>query len=218
MDMIKAYKPETNSFSSGQVLHAPYSYEKARLVVHEMAEAVALDLVDKGMVTDQMVLTVGYDIECLKNPEISRKYKGEVTTDSYGRKIPKHANGTVNLGRQTSSARLISDAVLDLYDKIVNQDLLVRRLTITTNHVVDEKNAAQNRAETCEQLDLFTDYTLLEEQRKTEEESLARERKMQEAMLDIKKKFGKNAILKGMNLQDGATAKDRNNQIGGHKA
>ena len=218
MDLIKAYKPETNSFSSGQVLHAPYPCEKARLVVHEMAEAIALDLVDKGMVTDQMVLTVGYDIECLNNPEIRKKYKGEITTDGYGRKIPKHANGTVKLECQTSSARLIADAVLKLYDTIVNRDLLVRRLTITTNHVVDEKDAAQKRADNCEQLDLFTDYAILEKQREEEKEVLARERKLQEAMLDIKKKFGKNAILKGMSLQEGATARDRNNQIGGHKA
>ena len=218
MDLVKAYKPETNSFSSGQVLLSPYSFTKARLVAHEMAEAVALNLVDKRMVTDQMVLTVGYDIECLTDPKISRKYKGEVTTDSYGRRIPKHAHGTANLGRQTSSARLISEAVLDLFDKIVNRDLLVRRLTITTNHVVPEESAAMRQAETCEQLDLFTDYASLEKKRKAEEEELARERRMQEAMLTIKKKFGKNAVLKGMNLQEGATARDRNDRIGGHKA
>lgn len=218
MDLIKAYKPETNSFSSGQVLHSPYSFEKARLVVHEMADAVALDLVEKGMVTDQMVLTVGYDIECLTNPEISRKYKGEVITDGYGRRIPKHANGTVNFERQTSSARVISEGILDLYDKIVNKDLLIRRLTLTTNRVEEEQDAARKQADTFEQLELFTDYATLEKHRKAEEEILARERKMQEAMLDIKKKFGRNAILKGMNLQEGATAMDRNNQIGGHKA
>lgn len=218
MKLIKAYKPETNSFSSGQVLHSPYTFEKARLVVHEMAEAVALDLVEKRLVTDQMVLTVGYDIECLSNPEIRKKYKGEIVTDGYGRKVPKHANGTVNLDCQTSSARIISDAVLGLYDKIVNRDLLIRRLTIGTNRVVDEKEAAQKQEGNFEQLDLFTDYTSLEKKRKEEEESLARERKMQEAMLDIKKKFGKNAILKGLSFQEGATARDRNSQIGGHKA
>lgn len=218
MAMIKKYRPETNSFSSGQVLQSPYPFSSARLVVQEMAQAVALDLVDKRMVTDQMVLTIGYDVECLTNPEIRRQYHGEVTKDAYGRSIPKHAHGTANLGRQTSSARLITDAVMALFDKIVNPNLLVRRLTLTTNHVVDEAQAALQQSRECEQLDLFTDYAAREKQRKEETEALDRERRMQEAMLSIKKKYGKNAILKGMNLQEGATAKERNAQIGGHKA
>ncbi|MDD6319838.1 MAG: DNA methylase [Oscillospiraceae bacterium] len=216
--MIKKYRPETNSFSSGQVLQSPYPFSSARLVVQEMAQAVALDLVDKRMVTDQMVLTIGYDVECLTNPEIRRHYHGEVTKDAYGRSIPKHAHGTANLGRQTSSARLITEAVMALFDKIVNPNLLVRRLTLTTNHVVDEAQAVLCQSRECEQLDLFTDYAAREQQRKEENEALDRERRMQEAVLSIKKKYGKNAILKGMNLQEGATAKERNAQIGGHKA
>ena len=215
--MIKQYKPENNSFCSGQVLQHAYDYEKARLVVHEMAYTVALNLVDKHMVTDQLILTIGYDIESLSNPEIRKKYKGEITTDRYGRQVPKHAHGTVNLGKKTSSARLITEKVLSLFDRIVNPNLLIRRVTITTNHVIEESLATESQSD-YEQLDLFTDYTKIEKQRQAEEKQIAKERKMQEAMLEIKKKFGKNAILKGINLQEGATAKERNNQIGGHKA
>ncbi|MDD7739021.1 MAG: DNA methylase [Fusicatenibacter sp.] len=218
IDLVKAYKPENSSLCSGQVLQSPYTCKKARLVVQEMAEDAALDLVDKGFASDQVVLTVGYDRENLTNPVISRKYKGEVTIDSYGRKIPKHAHGTANLPCYTSSARMFAEAVLDLYDRIVNPDLLIRRLTITVNHVIDEKEADSKKTETYEQLDLFTDYEAIERKQQEEEEALLKERKMQEAMLSIKKKFGKNAILKGTSLQEGATAKDRNGRIGGHKA
>lgn len=217
IDLVKAYKPEKRSFSSGQVLSCPYTFEKARLLVHEMADAVALDLVDKRMVTDQMVLTVGYDIENLTRPDIRRMYKGEIVTDHYGRKVPKHAHGTANLDRQTSSARLIIQAVLQLYDRIVNPNLLVRRLTVTTNHVVTEEEASKPK-EVYEQLDLFTDYEALQKEQEKEEEAFRKERSMQEAMLSIKKRYGKNAILKGMNLEEGATMRERNAQIGGHKA
>lgn len=217
IDMIKQYKPENNSFCSGQVLQHAYDYQKARLVVHEMADTVALDLVDKRMVTDQLILTIGYDIESLNNPEIRKKYEAEITTDRYGRQVPKHAHGTVNLWKKTSSAKLITEKVLALFDRIVNPDLLIRRVTITTNHVIEESLAKESQPD-YEQLDLFTDYTKIEKQRQEEEKQIAKERKMQEAMLEIKKKFGKNAILKGINLQEGATAKERNNQIGGHKA
>lgn len=213
---VKAYKPETNSISSGQVLQCPYEFDKARLVVHEMVDMLALDLVDKRMVTDQIVLTIGYDIENMTNPEIRKKYKGAVSTDAYGRRVPKHAHGTANLGRRTSSARLMIDAALELFDRIVDKNLLVRRVTVAANRVVDE-NTADER-ETYEQLDLFTDYSALERKQEEEKEQLARERKMQEAVLSIKKKYGKNAILKGMNLEEGATAAKRNAQIGGHKA
>ena len=213
---IKAYKPETNSVSSGQVLHCPYDAEKAKLIVREMTDMLVLDLVDKRLVTDQMVLTIGYDIDNLTNPEIRKNYKGQIITDHYGRKVPKHANGSANLKRQTSSTRIITDAVMELYDRIVDPGLLIRRVTIAANHLVDETQAAAK--EQFEQLDLFTDYAALERERKEEEERLSRERKLQEAMLSIKKKFGKNAILKGMNLQEGATAMERNHQIGGHKA
>ena len=216
MEYIKAYKPETNSVCSGQVLHCPYDFEKARLVVKEMTDLMVLDLVDKRLVTDQIVLTVGYDIENLTDPDRRKKYRGAVTVDRYGRQIPKHAHGTTNLKKQTSSTRLITEAVLALYDQIVDKNLLIRRINITANKLVDENSV--NKAEEFEQLDLFTDYEAREKEEAKEEADLEREKRMQRAMLDIKKKFGKNAILKGMNLQEGATAKDRNEQIGGHKA
>ena len=216
MEYIKAYKPETNSICSGQVLHCPYDFEKARLVVKEMTDLMVLDLVDKRLVTDQIVLTVGYDIENLTDSKQRGKYKGAVTVDRYGRKVPKHAHGTTNLKKQTSSTRLITEAVLELYDRIADKSLLIRRINITANKLVDE--SAVSKKEEFEQLDLFTDYQAREKEEAKEEADLEREKRMQRAMLDIKKKFGKNAILKGMNLQEGATAKDRNEQIGGHKA
>ncbi len=213
---IKSYKPSSSSVGSGQVLPCAYSFEKARLVIREMADLLALDLVDKRLVTDQLTLTVGYDIENLTDPGRKKDYHGEVKTDRYGRKIPKHAHGTENLKQRTSSAKLITEAVLELYDRIMDKSLLIRRMYLAANKVVSEDIVQQ--AETFEQLDLFTDYEAIEKQKAREEETLLRERKMQEAMLDIKKKFGKNAILKGMNLEEGATAKDRNSRIGGHKA
>ena len=216
MEQVKAYKPETNSVCSGQVLHCPYDFDKAKLVVKEMTDLMTLDLVDKRLVTDQIVLTVGYDIENLTDPDRYRKYKGSVTIDRYGRKVPKHAYGTTNLKRKTSSTMLITDAVMELYDRIVDKNLLIRRINITANKLVDESFSKED--ETYEQLDLFTDYTVKEQEQAEEEAVLEREKRMQQTMLTIKKKFGKNAILKGMNLQDGATAKDRNEQIGGHKA
>jgi DNA polymerase V len=213
---IKEYKPSENSISSGQVLQCPYGFEKARLVVREMTDLLVLDLVDKGLVADQMVLTIGYDIENLTNPAIRKLYKGAVTTDHYGRQIPKHAHGSINLDRQTSSTQIIMDAVTELFDSIVDKNLLVRRITVVANHVVDEKSVTKK--EEYVQLDLFTDYDELIKQQSKEEESLEREKRIQQAMLSIKKKYGKNAILKGMNLEEGATAKNRNSQIGGHKA
>ncbi len=216
MAAIKAYKPQVNSTSSGQVLHCPYTWEKARLVVQEMTDMMVLDLVDKGLVTDQLVLDVGYDRENLDDKNRSGNYQGAVKTDRYGRKIPEHAHGTVNLPGPSSSTRRIMDAVLKLYDEKVNPSLLVRRITITANRLVEESSLREQA--TYEQLNLFTDYSALDESRAREDAALAREKKMQQAMLAIKKKYGKNAILKGMNLQEGATAKDRNEQIGGHKA
>lgn len=213
---IKAYKPSANSVGSGQVLHSPYDFEKAKLIVREMTDLLVLDLVDKGLVTDQMVLTVGYDIENLTDANRRKAYKGPVTTDYYGRQIPKHAHGTANLDRQTSSTRLIIDAVMELFDRIVDKNLLVRRINLVANHVVDENSVVKEEA--FEQLTLFADYEKVEKERKEENEQLEREKKMQQAVLTIKKKFGKNAILKGMNLEEGATTVDRNNQIGGHKA
>lgn len=216
MEEVKAYKPETNSVSSGQVLHCPYDFDKARLVVKEMTDLMVLDLVDKGLVTDQIVLTIGYDIENMTDKNRSHRYKGEITTNHYGKKVPKPAHGTTNLVKKTSSTTIITNAVTELYDKIVNKNLLIRRITIVANKLVNEHSV--KRTDEYEQLDLFTDYDALKEQKTKETAELEREKRMQNTILDIKKKFGKNAILKGMNLQDGATAKDRNNQIGGHKA
>ncbi len=216
MDMVKAYKPENNSFSNGQVLQSAYDFRKARVVVQEMAENMALDLVSKRLVTDQIILTVGYDRESLTNPDIRAHYHGEVTTDYYGRQVPKHAHGTANLSRKTSSTKLITEAIVDLFDRIVNKDLLVRRLNLTVNHVVNEEEA--NRRTTPTQLDLFTDYEELARQQEAEKAELDKERRIQEAQLAIKQRFGKNAILRGLNFEEGATAKERNEQIGGHKA
>ncbi|MBM6977597.1 hypothetical protein H9X99_17395 [Intestinimonas butyriciproducens] len=210
----KAYKPENKSIVSGQVLQCPYDFQKARLVVREMADALALDLVDKGLVTSQMVLTVGYDRENLDDPSRAAQYKGPVTADRYGRKIPKHAIGTENFP-YTSSANDLLKAVTALYDRIVDENLLIRRLSISANKLLDEANAPKEEAE---QLDLFTDYAAKEQQEQEDRAAHARERKLQEAMLDIKKKYGKNAILKGMNLEEGATARERNRTIGGHQA
>jgi DNA polymerase V len=210
---IKAYRPQTNSLGSGQVLQCPYSCEKTRLIVREMVDLLALDLVDKHVVTDQMVLTIGYDVENLKTRS---NYSGEVTTDRYGRKIPRHSHGSVNLGCWTSSTKKITEAVLGLFDQIADPSLLVRRVNIVANHIQDESIQAEKN--NFEQLDLFTDYEALEREREAEKAELEREKKLQNAMLDIKKKFGKNAILKGMNLEEGAMTIKRNEQIGGHKA
>ena len=213
---IKSYRPENNSIGAGQVLQSPYSFEKARLVVREMADLLALDLVDKGLVCDQVVLTVGYDIENLKNPELRRRYSGEITTDNYGRAIPKHAHGSENLGHYTASGKQILQAVTALFERVVDPLLLVRRMNLVANHVIYEVDLPEEKE--VEQLDLFTDYSAREEQEKQEEAEQQRERRRQQALLSIKKKFGKNAIMKGMNLEEGATAKERNATIGGHKA
>lgn len=213
---IKAYKPSTNSISSGQVLQSPYPYNKARLIVREMTDLLVLDLVEKGLVTDQMVLDIGYDIENLTDPKISGKYRGEVTTDYYGRKIPKNAHGTANIGRQTSSTMLIMNAMMDLFDRIVDKNLLVRRIHVTACRIVNEESVSNT--ESCEQLDLFTDYEALKKKRAEENAALERERHIQEAILTLREKYGKNAVLKGMNLEEGATTISRNKQIGGHKA
>ena len=213
---IKAYRPEATSIGSGQVLQCPYSYESTRLVVREMADQLALELVDKGLATKQLVLTVGYDIENLTDENRRKSYRGEVTIDRYGRKIPKHAHGTANLARYTSSSKQIMEAVTALFDRIIDKDLLARRVNLTAANVLDE--AAVEREESCEQLDFFSTSQAGQKEKEREEVELARERRRQEAMLAIKKKFGKNAILKGMDLQEDATAMDRNGRIGGHKA
>lgn len=212
---IKAYKPESKSIGSGQVLQCPYDFAKARIIVQEMADAVALDLVSRGLVAGQMVLTVNYDAGNLADLQISQSYKGPVSIDRHGHNVPKHAHGTASLGKQTSSSRLIVDAVLGIYDRVVDRNLFIRRVYVTANHVADEKDTAGQ--EQYRQLDLFTDYEELEKQRAEEEKALEREKRIQLAVLAIKKKFGKNAILKGTDLEDGATAMERNRQIGGHK-
>ncbi|WP_312372953.1 Y-family DNA polymerase [Lachnoclostridium sp.] len=214
--VIKAYKPSTNSIGSGQVLQSAYTFDKAKLIMREMTDLLVLDLVDKRLVTDQLVLTVGYDIENMTDPKIKKSYHGAITTDHYGRTVPKSAHGSANLGRQTSSTKLILDAVTELFERIVDKNLLIRRVNITANHVIDETTV--QKTDSFEQLDLFTDYMTANAKKEDEDAELAREKRVQKAMLDIKKKYGKNAILKGMNLEEGATTVGRNKQIGGHKA
>lgn len=213
---IKAYRPEKNSLGSGQVLHCAYTADKAKLIVKEMTDLLVLDMVDKKVVTDQMVLTIGYDIDNLSDPAIRNKYHGPVTVDHYGRQVPKHAHGTINLPFPTSSTKIIMKAVEELFDRIINWDLLVRRINVTATNVMYEDEVLDTPD--FEQMDLFTDYASLERKRQQEKQELEKEKRMQHAILDIQKKFGKNAVLKGMNLEEGATARERNGQIGGHKA
>lgn len=209
---IKNYKPDNNSIGSGQVLHCGTDFDKTKIIVREMTEMLVLDLVSKNLVTDQLVLTIGYDRENLLDSSRMSKYKGEFSFDQYGRKIPKHAHGTINLDSYTSSTNVIVRAVLDLFNRIVDVNLLVRRINMSANHVIAENEAKQDR---YEQINLFD---MITEKENVDQEQLKKEKDIQKAVLDIKKKFGKNAILKGMSLQEGATAIDRNNQIGGHKA
>ena len=216
MEMVKAYRPEQSSMSSGQVLQEPYSFCKARVVVQEMIDAIALDLVEKRCVTDQLVLYVGYDRESLNSPA-GKGYTGRITVDWYGRKVPKSSHGTVNLHRFTSSTRLIAKAVLALYDDIVDKRLLVRRLGISTNHVISEEQMKQ-KAHNPVELDMFTDYEAVRREKQVEDAELTRERKIQETIINIKKRFGKNSMLRGLNFDEGSTARERNKQIGGHKA
>ena len=217
MEQIKAYRPETNSMSSGQVLQEPYTFEKARNVVMEMADAISLDLVEKRLVTNQLILTVGFDRESLEKPDVAAKYHGDIATDYYGRTVPKHAHGTANLNGHSSSSKEIIEAVISLYDRIVDRNLLIRRLNITTNNIISETEATSKSKEPV-QLDLFTDYEALAVEAGKKNAERDKERKMQEALIAIKHKFGKNAILKGTSFSEGATARERNNQIGGHKA
>ncbi len=213
MKDIKSYRSENNSISQGQVLQQPYSFDKAELVIREMTDMLVLDLVEKRIVTDQMVLTVGYDIDNLKK---GSSFEGNIETDRYGRKVPKQAHGSINLSGFTSSSKLIIKAVSELFERIVDKNLLVRRMYIVANHVKYEAEAKSEPD--FEQMNLFTDYEALEKQRAEEKNMLAKERKQQEAIISIKRRYGKNAILKGMNLEEGATAVERNKQVGGHKA
>ena len=209
MQSIKSYVPTTNSISSGQVLHCPYNYEKTKLIIKEMTELLVLDLVNRNLVTNQIVLTVGYDIDNLTNKNID--YKGEVTIDRYGRSVPKHAHGTINLDHKTSSNKIIGEAVMELYDRIIDNRLLTRRINVTANNVVNEEQAEKEN--NFEQIDLFTNYEELE----IKQEKEKKERDLQKSILDIKRKYGKNAILKGMNFEEGGTTIEQNSQVGGHK-
>lgn len=213
---VKTYKPSTNSISSGQVLQSPYSFEKATLVIREMTELLVLDLVDKGLITNQIVLTVGYDIENLSSTDSKNTYNGEITIDHYGRKTPKVAHGTTNLKEHTSSLKEIMTAMVELYNKILNKKLSVRRINLVVNHVIDEKQLSIKPP--VKQLDLFSTGTISENEGESKKIELEREKKRQQAIIDIKKRYGKNAIFKAIDLEDGATTLSRNNQIGGHKA
>lgn len=213
---VKSYRPENNSLSQGQVLQCPYTYDKAGLIVKEMTDILVLDLVDKGLVTNQIVLTIGYDIESLNDSEVRKRYRGEITKDRYGRPVPKHAHGTINLERFTSSTRVIIKKTMELYNRIIDKSLLVRRINVVANHVMREEDVVKE--DSYRQLDIFTNYEELERIEKEQNEEFEKERHIQEAAIEIKKKFGKNALLKGMNFEEGATARDRNRQIGGHKA
>ena len=216
MKEIKEYRPTTNSLSQGQVLHCPYDYEKAKIIVKEMADSLSFDLVEKGLVTNQIVLTIGFDRESLERYDIRSTYTGEVVSDHYGRSVPKHAHGTANLTKYSSSSRAITKAVLTIMERVVDKNLLIRRINITANRVIRECDAVYENV--CEQLDLFSDVSEQEKQHEQEERSEKRERNMQQAILKMKKKYGKNAVMRGMNYQEGATAIERNGQVGGHKA
>lgn len=214
IDLVKAYRPETHSISSGQVLTSPYTAAQARNVVMEMADSVSLELIEKGLVTDQLTLTVGYDVESLSRPEIRSRYHGRVTTDFYGRRVPVHAHGTANLDCPTSSGRTLTEALMRLFDRIVNPILLVRRLTVCLNRLARE-GEVKSRSQAI-QLDLFSDPEELQRQNEADRLAREKERRLQETQLRIKKMFGKNSILKGLNYAEGATQRDRNRQIGGH--
>ncbi len=218
MKDIKSHRPARKSTGSGQVLQSPYTFKKARTVVEEMADAAALNLVKKKLVTDKFVLTIGYDRTSLSNPDIRAKYTGEISIDRYGREVPKHAHGTANLPMKSSSSKVIVEAVMKLYDRIVNPILLIRRINLTAVNVVNERIAAAKMSTAPLQLDLFTDYRQLQIQRQEQQSELDKERRIQEVRLEIKQKFGNNAILKGVNFGDGATGIQRNSQIGGHNA
>ncbi len=213
---IKDYRPETNSFCSSQVLSVPYSFDKARLVVKEMVDHMSLSLVDKGLVTDQLTLTIGYDVENIKDLSRKKQYRGQITQDRYGRLVPKHSHGTVNLGKHTSSTRLLVNGMAELFDRIADKKLLIRKLSISANRLIKESDAVGEPQ--CEQLDFFTDYVKQSEQRRAAQREREREKSIQKAIVSIKKKYGKNSILKGINFREGATEKERNGQIGGHKA
>ena len=213
---IKSYRPENNSISSGQVLQEPYGYDKVKMVIREMTDTLALELVEKCLLTDQLILTIGYDTSNLSDPQKRKNYKGPVRTDHYDRQIPKEAHGSVNLGTHTSSGRILMESMMQLFQRIANPALAVRKITIGANHVRYEKEI-QEKQSAMIQGDLFEDCGISSQQKQKENERLAKERKLQQTLLQIKKQFGKNSVLKAMSLQEGATARERNMQVGGHK-
>ena len=212
IDSVKSYKPVTNSLSSGQVLKEPYDYNKTRLIVKEMAELLSLDLVKKDLITSKLVLEIGYDICNLSKSNLSHFYDGEIKLDHYGREVPKHAHGTINIDHKTASTKIITDKFVELYDNIINKDLYVRRVTLTACDVVNEDD--YKNILTYEQMNMFIDYNELAKQRQKERA----EKSLQKAVLNIKSRYGKNAILKGMNFVAGGTTIERNGQIGGHRS
>lgn len=213
---IKNYRPESKSLSSGQVLSRPYDNAQAKLIVREMTDLLVLDLVDKGLMTDQIALTVSYDMENLTDPARAAAYGGEVKADYYGRRVPKHAHGSADLGGYTSSTRVITRAMMELFDRVTDPALTVRRLNVAANDLLSEEQAMRETGDG--QMDLFSDTAEQLRQKQAREEALAREKRRQKAILAIQKRYGKNALLKGMDLEEGATTQDRNRQIGGHKA
>ena len=212
IDSVKSYKPVTNSLSSGQVLKEPYNYEQTRLIVKEMAELLSLDLVKKNLITSKLVLEIGYDVCNLSKSNLSHFYDGEIKLDRYGRQVPKHAHGTINIDHKTSYTKIITDKFIKLYDEIINKDLFVRRLTLSASDVVNEDD--YKNVLTYEQMNMFIDYEQLAKQRQKER----KEKSLQKAVLNIKEKYGKNSILKGMNFEESGTTIERNGQIGGHKS
>jgi len=214
VDVIKKYRPSTNSISSGQVLHCPYNFDKGRLIVREMTDLLVLDLVRKSVVTKQIVLDIGYDRESLEG-ERGKKYSGPVAVDHYGRKVPKHAHGTGNIDHYTSSTQAIMEAVLAVYDRVVDKNLLIRRVNIAACNLIPETEIPDDKPM---QLDMFTDYEALDREKKARQIAEEKERRLQRVTLSIQDRFGKNAMLKGMNLMEGGTTIERNSQIGGHKA
>lgn len=216
IDEVKAYRPEATSLSSGQVLTSAYTVAKARVVAQEMAEGMALNLLDKHLATDLITLDVGYDIQSLTDADIAARYQGDVAIDHYGRRVPKGSHGSVTLAYHTFSSRIITHGVLSIFDAVVNPDLLIRRLNVTVGRLVDEQTAERLRPQP--EYNLFSDREAMQQRAEAERQALAKERRMMETTLEIKKKFGKNALLKGLNFEEGATARERNAQIGGHKA
>ncbi len=212
---VKSYTPKTTSLSSGQVLHCPYNCTQTELIIKEMADLLSLNLVSKQLATNQLVLTIEYDVSNLTNYSIRQLYNEEIVTDRYGRKIPKHSHGTLNLDDFTSSARIIIDSFDTLYKRIINKNLLVRKLNLTVNNLLNESEVP--RKDKFEQVNIFIDYERLDKEKKEKDKKIEEEKSLQKAIIKIKDKYGKNAILKGMNLEKDGTTIQRNGEIGGHK-